>query len=36
MVAHPHHITAAYGRPPFFEFTLVLLAIACAVSSVGV
>ena len=36
MVAQPHFITAAYGKPPFYEFALVLLAIACAVSTVGI
>ena len=36
MVAQPHLITAAYGKPPFFEFTLVLLALACVASGVGV
>ena len=36
MVIQPNLITAAYGKPPFVDYTLLLLAIACVASSVGV
>ena len=36
MVAQPNFITAAYGKPPFVDYTLLLIALACVASSVGV
>lgn len=36
MTIQPHHLSAAYGKPPFSDYTLVLIALVCFLSSFGV
>ena len=36
MTIQPHHISAAYGKPPFSDLTLVIIALSCFLCSFGV
>ena len=36
MITQPHHLSAAYGKPPFFDFALIMIALACFMGNMGI